>query len=238
MMRLRTSVFCDNPLVCGNPNIRFYAGYPLEAPDGSRVGTLCVIDDKPREVSRDQLQTLRELGRMVEEEFVAADSSTVDPVSGISNRNGFQEIGNHLLSMCRRCEQPPRSWCITWKTCRLSRTNWAERKATRPVVEFAHLLMANFRNSDIVARLCMDIFGVLLAGTDLDGVEAAQHRLNEQLGARNREGHAKYDLEFDAHAVAFKEGRHGDAEALLHDGEVRILDAIQSREADVIANAG
>ena len=76
--------FFDNPLVCGDPNIRFYAGYPLAAPDGSRVGTLCVIDDKPKDMSREQLQILRELGRMVEEELIAANDSTVDPVTGRS----------------------------------------------------------------------------------------------------------------------------------------------------------
>ena len=98
--------FCDNPLVCGDPNIRFYAGYPIGAPDGSRIGTLCIIDRKPRQVTKEQLQMLRELGRMVEEELIAANDSTIDPVTGISNQNGFLEVADYLLAMCSRTEQP------------------------------------------------------------------------------------------------------------------------------------
>ncbi len=53
--------FVDNPLVTGEPFIRFYAGHPLVAPDGSNVGTLCIIDRHPRTMSAADLQILRDL---------------------------------------------------------------------------------------------------------------------------------------------------------------------------------
>lgn len=40
--------FSKNPNVTGAPNIRFYAGAPLRTTDGHNIGTLCIIDDKPR----------------------------------------------------------------------------------------------------------------------------------------------------------------------------------------------
>ncbi len=57
--------FGDNPLVTGAPDIRFYAGSPLIAPDGSRIGTLCVIDRVPRHLSDAQRAALARLGRQI-----------------------------------------------------------------------------------------------------------------------------------------------------------------------------
>ena len=58
--------FADNPLVTGDPEIRFYAGAPLIAPTGYRIGTLCVIDFRPRDpLSDDDLAMLTDLAAVV-----------------------------------------------------------------------------------------------------------------------------------------------------------------------------
>ncbi len=57
--------FSDNPLVTGDSNLVFYAGTPLVDSDGQALGTLCVIDHKPRKLSSEQVQTLQALGRQV-----------------------------------------------------------------------------------------------------------------------------------------------------------------------------
>ncbi|MDP9027067.1 MAG: GAF domain-containing protein [Actinomycetota bacterium] len=63
--------FCDNPYVAGDPHVRFYAGYPIEAPDGQRVGALCVYDTQPRQLHGQEESLLRELATKIERELWA-----------------------------------------------------------------------------------------------------------------------------------------------------------------------
>jgi len=230
--------FCDNPLVCGDPNIRFYAGYPISAPDGNRIGTLCIIDPEPRQVSNEQLQLLRELGRMVEEELIATSDSTIDPVTGLSNHNGFLAVADHLLAMCNRTEQPATLLMFQLQNFEEICQALGPGDGDAAAVELAHQLAACFRNSDIVARLTADIFCALLAGTDLDGVDTARYRLEEQISCRNRESEHAYELQLDAQAVAYKKGRHADAEALLQDAASRIVEADEHKGEQRAAEAG
>lgn len=58
--------FKKNPAVTGKMHVRFYAGAPLKSPDGYALGTLCVVDSKPRILTDEQKQALRTLARHVE----------------------------------------------------------------------------------------------------------------------------------------------------------------------------
>lgn len=71
--------FRDNPLVVGPPRIRFYAGAPLIAPNGQRLGTLCIIDRVPHKLSDAQKLTLQRLADSVVGEMLKRADTTVAP---------------------------------------------------------------------------------------------------------------------------------------------------------------
>jgi len=65
----RDARFEDNPLVTGEPHIRFYAGYPLLDANGLPFGTLCVLDSEARRLRERELRALRELAAIASDEI-------------------------------------------------------------------------------------------------------------------------------------------------------------------------
>jgi PAS domain S-box-containing protein len=61
--------FSDNPLVTDDPHVTFYAGQPVRGPQGHKLGTLCIIDHRPRHMNPKDLQALRDLAAWVENEL-------------------------------------------------------------------------------------------------------------------------------------------------------------------------
>src|SRR6201995_4181131 len=98
--------FHDNPLVTGNPNIRFYAGHPVSGPGGEVLGTLCVLDDKPRSLDDFDTEALAEFAEMVEAEVASFSLAIGDELTGLANRRGFEMLGERLISAARRLGLP------------------------------------------------------------------------------------------------------------------------------------
>jgi len=115
--------FADNPLVLGEPSVRFYAGYPLKGPGGHTLGTLCVIDRRPRYLSAADLQALRDLAHCTESELMIARMSPaqmelireretaqrqamIDPLTRAWNRGAITEILEREMDLSVREGSP------------------------------------------------------------------------------------------------------------------------------------
>ena len=90
--------FADNPLVTGEFGLRFYVGVPITGPSGHPLGALCVMDRKPREVSKEVLEQLQQLAVGVGSALKLHASvqelrklAVTDVLTGLENRTGFNQ---------------------------------------------------------------------------------------------------------------------------------------------------
>lgn len=81
--------FAENPLVVGSPHCRFYAGHPIHAPGGIRVGTLCVLDIQPRNLSAQDLCALEDLAALVDAELLAQKFNNATRAVGVGVHDRF-----------------------------------------------------------------------------------------------------------------------------------------------------
>ncbi|RME33558.1 MAG: sensor domain-containing diguanylate cyclase [Gammaproteobacteria bacterium] len=211
--------FADNPLVVGEPGIRFYAGCPLRHPDGSRLGTLCIIDTKPRELSGEDIETLKDLASMAERELAAIQLATLDELTGISNRRGFMLLGQHTLSLCRR-----RRLCATLAYIDLDafkqiNDTLGHEEGDRVLAAFADRLAATCRESDIYARLGGDEFVILFVDATRPVAQEALDRLRTVTGGADGKEAGRGEPSFSYGLVEFDPGRHDSIEALVREAD-------------------
>ncbi|MCB5185889.1 PAS domain S-box protein [Methylobacillus gramineus] len=82
--------FSDNPFVTDAPNIRFYAGIPITTSGGLALGTLCAVDDKPRQLSDEQFQVLSDLAFLVSKEIQLRESLAVTRLDLKASEQGLE----------------------------------------------------------------------------------------------------------------------------------------------------
>ncbi len=215
----RDERFVDNPLVAGDPEIRFYAGCPLTAANGSKLGTLCLIDRTPRSLSDDDLQLLHDLSAMVEEELAAVQLATLDELTGLANRRGFQTLATHALAVCRRTGRAASLVFIDLDNFKAINDTQGHAVGDRALADFGRLLLDTFRDSDVVGRCGGDEFCVLVTGTDQDGVEGALLRLDEVIRAHNGASSDSAPLSYSSGTVTYDRARHASVAELMREAD-------------------
>jgi diguanylate cyclase (GGDEF)-like protein len=187
--------FADNPLVIGPPAIRFYAGVPLVTPEGAALGTLCVIDPQPRDLSeRDHfiltrlagcVMTTLELRRAL---VRVRQVATLDSLTGLPNRPALIDA---LARAIAQYEQDGAGFSLLYIDLDgFKSVNDREGHAVGDAVlcEVASALQSVARAEDFAARLGGDEFALLIAGAASCAAAAARLVMAEVDERMRRDG--------------------------------------------------
>ncbi|PCR95671.1 GGDEF domain-containing protein [Pseudomonas fluorescens] len=211
--------FHDNPLVIGDPNIRFYAGYPLTVPNGNKMGTLCLIDTRPRELDDEERDLLRDLAGMAEQELMAVQMASMDELTLLSNRRGFMMLAQHALDACARMGKPATLLFFDLNDFKQINDLYGHAEGDSALKTFADVLRIAFRESDVVGRLGGDEFVALLTGSSHIETTAIMARLKEILEERNATLHRGYAIRFSVGQIEYDPRRHDTVDKLLADAD-------------------
>ncbi|MGN8343329.1 diguanylate cyclase [Pseudomonas sp. SMV71] len=211
--------FHDNPFVTDSPGIRFYAGQPLGLADGSKLGTLCLIDTRPRKLDDEERELLRDLARMAEEEMIAVQMASMDELTLLSNRRGFRTLAQHALNVCTRLSRPATLLFFDLNDFKPINDRFGHAEGDAALKTFADVLRIAFRESDVIGRLGGDEFVALLTGSSHVETTAIMARLREILDERNATLQRGYDIRFSVGQIEYDPSHHESIDNLLADAD-------------------
>jgi diguanylate cyclase (GGDEF)-like protein len=212
---LKDSRFSDNPLVLSDPKIRFYAGYPIKAPNGSKLGTLCIIDREPREFSDTDITVLGDFAALVEREISVSYLASIDELTGISNRRGFMTLAQHELNRCKRDNSPASLIFFDLNKFKEINDTFGHAEGDKALIEFVTTIKNVLRDSDIFGRIGGDEFVLLLSNTTELQAKDVLTRCQNLLDNYNLKMDRDYTISFSHGMVNLNPIQHDSIENIL-----------------------
>lgn len=211
--------FADNPLVEKEPHIRFYAGCPLRTIKGTNVGTLCILDQKPRKLSRDQLSILKDLALMVERELELTKHAIMDELTKIPNRRGFKKLAEQSLNLSRRSGLPSTLVYLDLDNFKKINEQYGYSDGDKILMIFASNIKKISRDADIFARFGKDEFVILFIDTPKKSIDKVITRFKEYLQRQLKLNNLNYEVLFTHGAIEFMAEKHQCIDDMLKEAD-------------------
>ena len=173
--------FADNPLVVGDPGIRFYAGMPLKMADGVRIGTVCVIDSKPRQLKQHEAQLLRDLASLAVHELELRRAASSDPLTGAWNRRMLDLVASREFAAAERTVRPFSLAVLDIDHFKAINDRYGHDTGDVALVTFAARFRDVMRPDAWLFRIGGEEFATILAGDTVDSAAEALERFRSAL---------------------------------------------------------
>lgn len=166
--------FAGNPLVTDDPKIRYYAGIPVRAPDGRKLGALCAIDTQPRRLDQGTRAVLQDLRMVLENELLLRSQSVRDHLTGLYNRRFFEESIEREWRRALRAAIPVSLLMMDVDHFKSYNDRYGHLPGDRVLRDVARAISNTLRRGgDFVARFGGEEFVAILPQTDASGALTA-----------------------------------------------------------------
>ncbi|MBG6290206.1 MULTISPECIES: sensor domain-containing diguanylate cyclase [Pseudomonas] len=191
--------FADNPLVLGPPYIRFYAGRPLRAGNGQAIGTLCMVDPRPRSMTQAQQANFRDLATLAEGYLqlrtliqnnrdlrVEMDreqrKALLDPLTQLWNRGGLLTFQERECRMARESHAQLGVLYADLDFFKSINDQHGHAAGDQVLCECARRLRAALRPDDLLVRQGGEEFVALLKVKDGEELQRVAERVRQLIG--------------------------------------------------------
>lgn len=175
--------FSSNPLVVGDPDIRFYVGIPLRASDGTPLGALCGIDTKPRDIGERELEILGDLADLTMEQLELRLLATRDSLTGAMRRGHFITSATRDMAMARRMGVPLSCLMIDADKFKHINDDWGHAVGDDVLIHLVSAISGELRSSDSLGRMGGEEFCAFLPNTSLHGAMQVAERVRSAIAA-------------------------------------------------------
>lgn len=214
--------FYDNPLVTETPKIRFYAGYPLKIRDGVNIGTLCLLDQQPKEMGEEDQLLLKDLGAMIEQEIKSIQLATLDELTLISNRRGFLTLVEHSVKMCKRKQIPMSFLLFDLNKFKMINDGYGHHEGDFVLIQFAQIMLNVFRASDVIGRLGGDEFVAMLSDSNEHNSSEILARFALAVEEFNTTMNKPYTIEYSVGLKHFEHETNKSAEDMIQEADAEM----------------
>jgi len=169
----------QNPLVTGQPHIRFYAGAPLVTPEKARLGSLCIIDRQPRRFDERERAILKSLAGLVMKEMELRRQTEHDWLTGAASRQAFQNTVERLVERMA----PKSIGLISFDIDHFKQVNdrFGHVAGDRVLIEVVEVCRGALRDGDVISRLGGEEFAVLLPDATTNSALVVAERLRQAI---------------------------------------------------------
>jgi diguanylate cyclase (GGDEF)-like protein len=169
--------FAENPLVTGDPYIRFYMGAPIRTPSGYNLGTVCAIDTVPRTPTAEQVSSLTDLSRLVVDQLELRRIATIDSLTGALTRHAFLPALEAEAAMAKRFMRPLSVIILDADFFKKINDTYGHAGGDIVLQNIAAICKSALRVNDSFGRLGGEEFAIVLPETSLPQAIGIAERL-------------------------------------------------------------